>query len=488
MASSSKTSRTSPRFILFVAAVLAIGIAVATWRSIDRGWNKAKETKVRESSANLPPSLSSVALMPSMPVMPTSLPTDLPIATAYSEYSSSLQQTTASMVPSSPPLSSSHMYETSQPSTKGQFRLPSLVAGPMESVSHTPAVSPSMVESAGPAKGSPILAAEIPTRAMSPATASNYPVVTRGPTQASWLFPTSSMTPDTTQDTTTAPLLDASPSGVNTASEPASGVPTSLAPDSFVNVASGEPKNAPITPPSFRPTHIAWQVHEDFFMPNPPIGKPVLPSRPSSRRPATKPTRMPSMKPVVLYTRQLTRRPTRSPTRKPTAKPIARLPAKPASLDAKPPTRKPTRRPTLRPARQPTKRPTAKPTYAPRRQPTKGPFRPSTKKPTAKPTQAPQRQPTKALLRLPIASPKASANEDTLTIFYGVGDVPYTARQVIELTAQMKELPKDAEFVIHVGDVLNREEWEPCPESDYIRAAEVSLASNGSDNRPNLSD
>jgi Calcineurin-like phosphoesterase len=59
------------------------------------------------------------------------------------------------------------------------------------------------------------------------------------------------------------------------------------------------------------------------------------------------------------------------------------------------------------------------------------------------------------------------------TIFYGIGDVPYTSRQAIELADQMEELPKDAEFVIHVGDLLNRKKGEPCPESDYTLAADI---------------
>jgi hypothetical protein len=216
-------------------------------------------------------------------------------------------------------------------------------------------------------------------------------------------------------------------------------------------------------------------------MPNPPIGKPVFLSRTPSRRPAAKPTRMPSMKPIFLPTRQLTRRPTprptSSPTKKPTVKPTVRWTPKPASLNVKPPTCKPTRRPALKPARQPTKKPTAKPTYAPRRQPTKEPVRPP--------------PPLEEANCQTHACSATTTHQGTTASSYsqpnGVGDVPYTARQAIELTAQTKDLPKDAEFVIHVGDVLNREEWEPCPESDYIRAAEVSSSKQRNGRSPRTS-
>jgi predicted phosphodiesterase len=142
----------------------------------------------------------------------------------------------------------------------------------------------------------------------------------------------------------------------------------------------------------------------------------------------------------------------------------------PSSLPSKSPTALPSTAPSGIPSRDEPKAPSHSPTYSPVDSPTLDPTNaPSTTNPTHSPTDK------------PTPAPLASRPTDSVTvvettgesIFYGIGDVPYTARQAIELADQMTELPKDAEFVIHVGDLLNRKENEPCPESDYSLAADL---------------
>jgi hypothetical protein len=38
-------------------------------------------------------------------------------------------------------------------------------------------------------------------------------------------------------------------------------------------------------------------------------------------------------------------------------------------------------------------------------------------------------------------------------VFYAIGDVPYSPDQSITLKKQIKLIPNDAEFLIHVGDI-----------------------------------
>ena len=60
---------------------------------------------------------------------------------------------------------------------------------------------------------------------------------------------------------------------------------------------------------------------------------------------------------------------------------------------------------------------------------------------------------------LPGAEPR------TRVVFYAMGDVPYEPAEDTLLPRQISELPRDAEFVVHVGDIKSGS--TPCDEAVY---------------------
>ncbi|MEO2014180.1 MAG: hypothetical protein ABGZ53_07380 [Fuerstiella sp.] len=54
-------------------------------------------------------------------------------------------------------------------------------------------------------------------------------------------------------------------------------------------------------------------------------------------------------------------------------------------------------------------------------------------------------------------------------IFYAMGDVPYAPEEDALLPQQVAELPHDAEFVVHVGDI--KDGATPCDEAVYVKVA-----------------
>jgi hypothetical protein len=63
--------------------------------------------------------------------------------------------------------------------------------------------------------------------------------------------------------------------------------------------------------------------------------------------------------------------------------------------------------------------------------------------------------------------PQAKRQAETLVTFYAMGDVPYAPKEDAILPKQIVELPKDAEFVIHVGDIKSGA--TACDEAVYIK-------------------
>lgn len=53
--------------------------------------------------------------------------------------------------------------------------------------------------------------------------------------------------------------------------------------------------------------------------------------------------------------------------------------------------------------------------------------------------------------------------------FYAMGDVPYVPAEDVSLPRQIAELPQDAEFVIHVGDIKGGK--PPCDEAVYAKVS-----------------
>ena len=71
----------------------------------------------------------------------------------------------------------------------------------------------------------------------------------------------------------------------------------------------------------------------------------------------------------------------------------------------------------------------------------------------------------------------AYPGEQTLVTFYAMGDVPYAPEEDVLLPQQIADLPKDAEFVAHVGDI--KAGSPPCDEAVYNKVfgmlAQVSV-------------
>jgi hypothetical protein len=64
-----------------------------------------------------------------------------------------------------------------------------------------------------------------------------------------------------------------------------------------------------------------------------------------------------------------------------------------------------------------------------------------------------------------------SNNPATTATWYGIGDIPYSPDQAEILSQQMRTLPSDAEFLIHVGDLRLSGTNLPCRLSEYQDAA-----------------
>jgi len=88
---------------------------------------------------------------------------------------------------------------------------------------------------------------------------------------------------------------------------------------------------------------------------------------------------------------------------------------------------------------------------------------PSTNQPTPGPTTKPVSLPT-----TPASIVKFTAQITTLCV---IGDVPYTNQQAKDLKRQIMELPKDCEFLVHVGDLRYAGTNRPCRRNDYSSVA-----------------
>ena len=107
-----------------------------------------------------------------------------------------------------------------------------------------------------------------------------------------------------------------------------------------------------------------------------------------------------------------------------------------------------TEAPSAAPSSVPSGSPSASPSGAPSAAPS---LRPSAS-PSSQPSQIPSEQPSET----PSASPSSQPTANTqTTTFYAIGDVPYNVNDAVKLGIQMQNVPQDAEFVIHVGDIKN---------------------------------
>ena len=155
-------------------------------------------------------------------------------------------------------------------------------------------------------------------------------------------------------------------------------------------------------------------------------------------------------------------------------------------VPTKAPTDLPTKRPSLVPTRFPTRRPTIKLTPFPTIWPTERPTSLSTTRPTERPTPLPTKQPTESPTRKATLAPtKAPIRPTTAPVvhilpvetlvsrFYVIGDLPYDERQRQRLIYHVENLPEDAEFLIHIGDLRSAKEMNECILSEYEGVAEI---------------
>lgn len=133
--------------------------------------------------------------------------------------------------------------------------------------------------------------------------------------------------------------------------------------------------------------------------------------------------------------------PTKAPNRFPSS--VGETP-----LSSPSPVQPPTASPSL-PVSTP--RPSKLTTQAPTQHPTRQPVS-TTQTPTSSPTRVPTGSPTSR----PTLAPTASARIDFdngVTTFYSIADTPYTQAEARELPIQVRSLPPDAEFLVHLGDI-----------------------------------
>lgn len=69
------------------------------------------------------------------------------------------------------------------------------------------------------------------------------------------------------------------------------------------------------------------------------------------------------------------------------------------------------------------------------------------------------------------ADDQSAQPEKSLVTFYAMGDVPYQPEEDLLLPQQIAELPGDAEFVIHVGDIKGGA--APCDEAVYVKVSRM---------------
>ena len=70
-----------------------------------------------------------------------------------------------------------------------------------------------------------------------------------------------------------------------------------------------------------------------------------------------------------------------------------------------------------------------------------------------------------------VAQAQTKRSKTELVTFYAMGDVPYQSAEDELLPRQIAELPSDAEFVVHVGDI--KDGSTPCDEAVYIKVSRM---------------
>lgn len=141
-----------------------------------------------------------------------------------------------------------------------------------------------------------------------------------------------------------------------------------------------------------------------------------------------------------------------------------------AGVPTSPPVLSPSTTPSMFPSLAPSDLPTTAPTALPNAEATVLPSSYPSGIPSEAPSQSPSMTPSDLPSWLPTHAPTFTVLNTT---FYATGDAPYSDDQAIALRQQIVDLPGDAEFLIHVGDIRNAEDGGDCKRGEYERTAEI---------------
>ena len=123
--------------------------------------------------------------------------------------------------------------------------------------------------------------------------------------------------------------------------------------------------------------------------------------------------------------------------------------------------------PSYSPSRAPTHHPTSQPVPSP----TTAPTRPPTRVPTMSPSVSPTKTYARMDLDVPSAGPSEYPPDSKVTTFYVIADAPYTQVEANMLPKQVKALPSDAEFLVHLGDIRSARDGGACRLYEYTDVA-----------------
>ncbi|CAJ1963253.1 unnamed protein product [Cylindrotheca closterium] len=151
-------------------------------------------------------------------------------------------------------------------------------------------------------------------------------------------------------------------------------------------------------------------------------------------------------------------------TQVPSRSPTESLTDSPSGRPVQAATNSPTGFPSIQPVQSATAFPSTNPvesqTYSPSIQQVQSP----TSSPSTNPVESQTESPSTQLV----------VEEDTLTAtFYVIGDLPYNDRERTRLIEHVNNLPDDAEFLVHVGDIRDAESKTDCLLSEFDDVGDI---------------
>lgn len=229
---------------------------------------------------------------------------------------------------------------------------------------------------------------------------------------------------------------------------------------------SFQPSNEPSTNPSDLPT-----MASDAPSQTPS----VLPSKSPSFMPSFEPSTLPSLVPSTTPSKLPSLFPTLAPSETPFPSMLVNFSSLPSAIPSFEPSETPSTDSILQPG---ITNNTTEPNQGSTTQPTGTPTEAPSELPTTLPTNFPTRIPTQVALPLPTSVPTADTivgvqDQSNEARFYAIGDVPYSTQEAVALVKQIEQLPQDAEFLIHVGDIRSARDGRSCEIEEYYNVASI---------------